>query len=198
MLGERAFGDVDLAAAADPAPAAHRIEIDPELSGGVEQARPVGEAPRLPDGVKTTRRSVASALAPRRGRAPLGSRNAAIPLKSGEAALVGEAEPLGRGARLRRRFRIVELRQMHDAPIGAEIVVAQLREAVEAEAPDHQRVEMPGEEVGEVEGSGLLVRRAPRTPPRRRRRRSNAAPAMRATPSSASTRSSAPPVPQSP
>ena len=43
MLGEVAFGDIDLAAAADAAPAADRIEIDAERARGGEQARPVGE-----------------------------------------------------------------------------------------------------------------------------------------------------------
>ena len=46
---------------------------------------------------------------------------------------------------------------MDDAAIGAEIVVAQLREAVEAEPLDHQRVEMPGEEIGQVERARLLL-----------------------------------------
>ena len=42
------------------------------------------------------------------------------------------------------------------ATISAEIVVAQLGKAVEAEPLDDERVEMPGEEVGQIERSGLL------------------------------------------
>jgi hypothetical protein len=43
MLGEIALGDIDLAAAAKAPPAADRVEIDPELARGGEQARPLGE-----------------------------------------------------------------------------------------------------------------------------------------------------------
>ena len=46
MLGEFALGDVDLAAPADAAPAADRIEIDAELARGLEHARAVGECVR--------------------------------------------------------------------------------------------------------------------------------------------------------
>ena len=79
------------------------------------------------------------------------------PSEPGEAARIGEAEALGGGARPESRLRIVELGQMDDPPVGAEIAVAQVREAVEAEALDDQRIEMPGEEVGEIEGAGLLL-----------------------------------------
>ena len=47
VLGERALGDVDLAAAADPAAAADEIEIDAEPPRRLEQARPVGEVAAL-------------------------------------------------------------------------------------------------------------------------------------------------------
>ena len=63
---------------------------------------------------------------------------------------------------------------MDDAAVGAEIVVAQLREAVEAEPLDDERVEMADEEVGEIEGSGLLLGERLEGALRRRRRRSNA------------------------
>ena len=46
---------------------------------------------------------------------------------------------------------------MDDAPVGAEIVVAQLREAIEAEPLDDQRVEVAGEEIGQVESAELLL-----------------------------------------
>ena len=81
----------------------------------------------------------------------------AEPLKAGEAALVGEAEPVGRGLCLRRKIGIVELRQMDDAAVVGEIIVAQLREAVEAEPRDDERVEMADEEIGEVERARLLL-----------------------------------------
>ena len=77
--------------------------------------------------------------------------------KTGEPAFEGEAEPVGGGLGLGGRFGIVELGEMDDAAVVAEIVVAQLREAVEAEPLDDQRVEMPGEEVGQIERAGLLL-----------------------------------------
>ena len=52
---------------------------------------------------------------------------------------------------------IVRLRQQHDPPVVAEVHVAQLGVAIEAEALPHQRVEVPGQEVGEEEGAGLFV-----------------------------------------
>ena len=56
--------------------------------------------------------------------------------------------------------RIVGLRQQHDAPVVAEVGVAQFGMAVEPERPPHQRVEVLGEEVGQVERAGLrLVQR---------------------------------------
>ena len=56
--------------------------------------------------------------------------------------------------------RVVGLREQHDAPVVAEVHVAQLGMTVEPERSPHQRVEVLGEEVGEVEGAGLgLVQR---------------------------------------
>src|SRR3984885_7746146 len=81
-------------------------------------------------------------------------------LEAGEAALKGEAEAVGCGLRLRGKLRVVELRQMDDAPVGAEIIVAQLREAVEAEPADDERVEMADEKIGEVERAGLFLAEA--------------------------------------
>ena len=66
-------------------------------------------------------------------------------------------QPLGGGLRLRRRLRIVDLRQIDDTLVSAEIIVAQFGIAVEAKAADHQRIEMTDEEVGEVERAGLLL-----------------------------------------
>ena len=84
-------------------------------------------------------------------------RNRARPAEPGEAALVGEPEPLGRRLRLGRRLGIVDLREMDDAAVAAEIVVAQLGKAVEAEPLEDERVEMAGEEVGQIEGAELLL-----------------------------------------
>ena len=50
MLGELALGDLDLAAPADAASAADRIEIGAELSRRVEERRAVGEVPALAGG----------------------------------------------------------------------------------------------------------------------------------------------------
>ena len=57
VLGVLALAHLDLAAAADAAPAADRVEVDPEPPGRLEHGRAVREptAPS-PDGVKTTRR----------------------------------------------------------------------------------------------------------------------------------------------
>ena len=98
VLGEGALGDVDLAAAADPAPAADGIEIDPEFSGGVEQARPVGEraalAGRGEDDPVFAHDGLA-ASAPARARRVEERRD---PAEAGEAALIGEAQAVGGGA----------------------------------------------------------------------------------------------------
>ena len=79
------------------------------------------------------------------------------PGKTGQPALVGEAQTIGGGFGLGGGFGIIELGEMDDTAISAEIVVAQLRESVEAEPLDHQRVELPGEEIGEVERARLLL-----------------------------------------
>ena len=50
VLGEIALGDVDLAAAANAAPAADRIEIDAERARGFEQAHAFGELAALAGG----------------------------------------------------------------------------------------------------------------------------------------------------
>ena len=50
VLGEIALGDFDLAAAADAAPAADRIEIDAERARGFEQAYAFGEFAALAGG----------------------------------------------------------------------------------------------------------------------------------------------------
>src|SRR5215212_5500647 len=49
------------------------------------------------------------------------------------------------------------LGEVHDLAVIAEIGLEELRKAVDPEALDDQRVEMPGEIVGEEEGRGLLL-----------------------------------------
>jgi hypothetical protein len=58
VLLELALADDDLAAAADAAPGADRIEIDAELARAASSTVvPSATRPRRPDGVKTIRRS---------------------------------------------------------------------------------------------------------------------------------------------
>ncbi len=70
MLGEVAFGDVDLAAAADTAPAADGIEVDPEPAGRIEQARSVGECAALARRGEDDAAIRHDGFMPRRRRAP--------------------------------------------------------------------------------------------------------------------------------
>ena len=60
VLRVLALGHLDLAAAADAAASADRVEVDAEAARGVEHRRPVSNRPRRPDGVKTTRCSAHS------------------------------------------------------------------------------------------------------------------------------------------
>ena len=48
-------------------------------------------------------------------------------------------------------------RGRHQAPVVAEVHRQQLRVAIEAEAADHEPIEVPGEEIGQVERARLLV-----------------------------------------
>jgi hypothetical protein len=54
--------------------------------------------------------------------------------------------------------RIVGLGEVHDAAIIAEIERQELRMTVDAQALPDQRVELPGQEVGQPEGADLLLR----------------------------------------
>src|SRR4029450_2623002 len=83
--------------------------------------------------------------------------------RRGQAAVAGlpaferEAE---RGRTLRgplAQVGIVVLREVDDAPVVPEDVADQLAGAVESQRPADERVEVPDEEVGEVEGAGLLL-----------------------------------------
>ena len=49
---------------------------------------------------------------------------------------------------------------MHETAVIAEIVVAQLRKPVEAEAANDERVEMTGEKIGEEERTRLFLHEA--------------------------------------
>ena len=85
-----------------------------------------------------------------------------------------EAQPFGRGARRREALRRVGLRQVDQAPVVAEILREELRMAIEAEAADHQPVEMAQQEIGDVERAGLVVGERREALRCRRRTRSNA------------------------
>ena len=77
------------------------------------------------------------------------------PAEPGEAPLEGEAEPARGRLRSFRDGGVVGLSQIDQATIIAEIIVAQLRKAIEAQTFDDQPVEMPREEIGEEERAGL-------------------------------------------
>src|SRR5690606_2828602 len=53
---------------------------------------------------------------------------------AGDAVLEGKAEPLGGGLRAAAQLRVLDLRQIDELPVVAEIVVPQLRMTIEAEA----------------------------------------------------------------
>ena len=67
-----------------------------------------------------------------------------------------KAQPVGRGARRKEAFRRLELRQVDQAPVVAEVLRDQFRMAIETEAADHQPVEVAQQEIGDVEGAGFL------------------------------------------
>src|SRR5579872_3339150 len=76
--------------------------------------------------------------------------------EAGESALVSKPQPRGRGLGLGRQVVVVELGEIDEAAIMAEIIVPQLRKAIEAKALDHQPIEMTDEEVGQEERAELL------------------------------------------
>src|SRR4051812_25098518 len=86
--------------------------------------------------------------------------------EAGGTMLEGEPELLRAGAGALEQSRVVRLREVDHAPVVAEVVVAQLREPVEAERTPHEGIEMPHEGVGEGVGARLLVlERVPRVQP---------------------------------
>src|SRR3954465_3168785 len=74
-----------------------------------------------------------------------------------ESPLERDAEPARRRFGARRQFGIVRLREVDEAAVVAEVEREQLRVPVEAEASDYEPVEVPNEEVRQVEGPGLVV-----------------------------------------
>ena len=71
-----------------------------------------------------------------------------------------KAEPPGGRFGPGPEVRVVGLRQVDHLLVGTEIHVAQLRVAVEAEALDHQRLELAHQEVGQEEDPHVLFRSA--------------------------------------
>jgi len=57
----------------------------------------------------------------------------------------------------REEVRVVGLGEVDDAPVIAEVLLLELRVAVDPEPADDERVEVPREEIGEVEGRRLGV-----------------------------------------
>ncbi len=68
-----------------------------------------------------------------------------------------EAEAVCGGFGAYDEFRIVDLGQVDESGVVAEVVVAEFGVAVEAEEPDHESVEVTGQVVREVEGPNLGV-----------------------------------------
>jgi hypothetical protein len=77
--------------------------------------------------------------------------------QTGRHALEGKAEATRGRLGLGGKRRIVALRQVDQAGVVAEIVGQEFRVAIEAEALEHQSVELPGEKIGEIEGAGCRL-----------------------------------------
>jgi hypothetical protein len=75
----------------------------------------------------------------------------------GRPALEGEPESVGSGLGARGQLRVVALGEVHEPAVRAEVVGQQLRVAVEPEPGPDDRVELAGQEVGQVEGPDLLL-----------------------------------------
>ena len=86
--------------------------------------------------------------------------------EAGLAMLEREPESIRGGAGGRDERRVVALAQVDDPRVVREVHRQQLRMAVDAQASDHEPLEIPGEEVGEPEGAGLGIghRREPLGP----------------------------------
>src|SRR3990170_8557734 len=85
----------------------------------------------------------------------------------GEAPLEGQAQLPGRRVGASGERGIVGLREVEEPAVVPEDVLDQLRVVVEPERPDDERVEVPREEVRQVEGSRLVrLHRLPGAPGR--------------------------------
>src|SRR3954454_12359259 len=81
----------------------------------------------------------------------------AEPAVAGRTMLERETEPVGAAPRQLEQLPVVGLGEVDDPAVVAEDVRRQFGMAVEPERPDDQGVEVPDEEVREVEGPGLLL-----------------------------------------
>ena len=75
----------------------------------------------------------------------------------GEAPLEGQTKAQRARLGACRQRGIVGLREVDESPVVAEVQGQQLRVAIQAEAANDQSVEVPGEEIGEVERARLFV-----------------------------------------
>src|SRR4029079_9638681 len=76
---------------------------------------------------------------------------------SGPAPLVPKAEAAGRPTCCHGECRIGGLCEVDESLVVAEVLVAQLRMAVEPETLDHESVEVARQEVGQEERRGLVL-----------------------------------------
>ena len=76
---------------------------------------------------------------------------------AGQAALEGEAKVLGGGRGTRGELRIVCLGEIDETAVVAEVERQQLRMAIQAKAGQDDRLELAGQEVGQVERADLVV-----------------------------------------
>ena len=115
VLGEFALGDFDLAASADAASAAHRIEADAELARRFEHADAIRDFAAFAGGGENDKpgRHCSASRAPARRREGIG--DAAEP---GVTALESEAEPRGRRFSSRGQVWVVGLGEI-DEPLVA-------------------------------------------------------------------------------
>src|SRR5512135_3754681 len=72
-------------------------------------------------------------------------------------SLEAQAEASGAPPRPQRELGIVGLGEVDDPTVVAEVERQELRVGIQAKTPDDQAVEVPGQEVGQVEGPRLLV-----------------------------------------
>src|SRR5690606_27088718 len=76
-------------------------------------------------------------------------------LQTGVGLPIDQPQPVSGSTGGGRFVVLVELTQVEEFLVIAKVGVAQLGEAVEPEALDHQSLEMVGQKIGEIEGAGL-------------------------------------------